>query len=72
MLAPSGVDVGHSGASFSKLPALLAEPSGEQAQAQGQAQAQAQSVYERMAIMLIFASVLVLVLCLGSASKHYF
>ena len=72
ILAPSGVDFRPSGGPFSKLPALVAEPSGEQAQAQGQAQAQAQSVYKRMANMLILASVLVLVLCLGSASKHYF
>ena len=41
--APSGVDFGHSGASCSKLPALLAEPSGEQAQTQAQAQARAQA-----------------------------
>ena len=34
LLAPSGVDFGPSGAPFSKLPALLAEPCGEQAQAQ--------------------------------------
>ena len=70
ILAPSGVDFGCSGAPFLKPPALVAEPSGEQAQ--GQAQAQAQSVYKRMANMLILASVLVLVLCLGSPSKHYF
>ena len=70
ILAPSGVDFRPSGAPFSKLPALVAEPSGEQAQAQGQAQAQAQSVYKRMANMLMLASVLVLVLCFGSASKH--
>ena len=41
--APSGVDFGLSGASFSKLPAHLAEPSGEQAQTQAQAQARAQA-----------------------------
>ena len=34
LLAPSGVDFGPSGAPFSKLPALLAKPSGKQAQAQ--------------------------------------
>ena len=72
ILAPSGVDFGSSGAPFLKPPALVAEPSGEQAQALGQAQAQAQSVHKRMANMIILGSVFVLVLCLRSPSEHYF
>ena len=43
ILEPSGVDFGPSGAPFSKLPASVAEPSGEHAQTQAQARAQAQS-----------------------------
>ena len=37
-MSPSGVDLGPSGAAFSELPALVAEPSGEQAKVQAEAQ----------------------------------
>ena len=43
ILEPSGVDFGPSGAPFPKLPAFVAEPSGEHAQTQAQARPQAQS-----------------------------